>query len=663
MNGLTAGEIERVADVVIFIAYTAIPLQLVRIWCSNSMAKVDQYVGLCFFSFILSCGFVHLLSALSVGIAYTATAKLVCAVASLVFVAVIQLSSNQVKALLTQGTELQENVYHLDRSAAELFERNVELIRENAEILVYAEKVERDNEEMNRLAKAKSSFMAMISHEIRTPLNAIMGSVDLMTNGGVARFSDEDREYLVVIRDSGRLLLNLLNDVIDAGSIDVGNFALDDDMFKLRDLVHTTVKIIEDRAIDRRLRVDVVVDHAAPSAVTMDRRRLQQILLNTLTNAIKFTPAGGLITVRISVWSMDDLDMWRAREDVVLARTSDLAPTGVKVSSTLSPDLNLISLDAAMGESGESGEPDEPGGPGGPGGPGREQTTPDFLVLEIEDTGIGIPRDRQQDVFERFERVGTKNEKIVSGGSGLGLYITYKIVTAMGGLILLRSKEGVGSRFSILFPMASVQCDSDVCEDSDTSTNSGASHPMLSSTRVTTTSSLSGTDCSIEEALLRTFVLVAEDNKMNRMVMERMFIRLHCASNVQFVANGKDAVDVVELADEPFPLIFMDMHMPVMDGDAATRQIRTLRGRDAFIVLVSAEHVPGWRDMGFDAAILKPFTIKILKNAIYDYIHERTVRAQQLEAERERQRGQSRPREEFFVPISSPITITEPRGG
>ena len=594
-----AERIAKSADVVIFVSYMLIPLQLVGMWFSVSMARVDQHVVVCFFSFILTCGFTHLFNVLSLPEGYVAAAKVLCAVASAISVIVLQLSWHQVTLLLTRGHELQRSMNYLSNATAEMFERNVELIRENAEILIYAEKVERDNEEMDRLSKAKSSFMAMISHEIRTPLNAIMGSVDLMTSSSVSRFSDEDKEYLAVIRDSGRLLLNLLNDVIDAGSIDVGNFRLDSDVFNLMDLVHTTIKIIEARATSRRLRLDVVVDHSVPGLIKTDRRRLQQVLLNTLTNAIKFTPAEGLITVRVCVWSQGDLDMWKLRDDVVTARTSDLPPTDV----------------------------DSPPVPENQTGSGSAETSKDreYLVLEVDDTGIGIPEEKQHDVFERFERVGEKGSEIVSGGSGLGLYITYKIVTAMGGVIFLRSEKGVGSRFSIVFPMDNVHCDSDAQEESDTSTSSAASMRVASNTS-NLSSSTSSDNILIEDALLTTFVLVAEDNKLNRMVMERMFIRLHCASNVHFVQDGKEAVEVMGTVDDPFPLVFMDMHMPIMEGDVATQQIRLTRGRKAFIVLVSAEHVPGWREMGFDAAILKPFTLKILRKAIYDYIRERTNR-------------------------------------
>ncbi len=214
----------------------------------------------------------------------------------------------------------------------------------------------------------------------------------------------------------------------------------------------------------------------------------------------------------------------------------------------------------------------------------------DGVALEVEDTGVGIPADKFEVIFESFQQADISTTRRF-GGTGLGLTITRHLVQAMGGDVKVESRLGAGTTFRCSLPLPG--CDAPAVQI-DTS----------------------GAQERIRRSL---YVLVAEDNPVNSTVVSRMLQRLGHRAKV--VTDGRSAV--TEFARGDFDVVFMDWHMPDMDGLAATREIReTLSGARVPILAMTANVLPDqWsccREAGMDALLVKPLTLSALRRALVD---------------------------------------------
>jgi signal transduction histidine kinase/DNA-binding response OmpR family regulator len=252
----------------------------------------------------------------------------------------------------------------------------------------------------------KSEFLANMSHELRTPLNAIIGFSELLKDGLAGGLAPEQKEYVSDIFASGTHLLDLINDILDLSKIEAGMMVLDPEPVEVETLLQGALTIMREKAARHRVELALQCEQGL-LAIEADPRKLKQILFNLLSNAVKFTPDGGRVT----------LGARRVGRDAV--RLHDGTPG------------RMFRLPA--GE-----EKDE------------------FLEVSVTDTGIGIPDERFENLFQPFVQVDSSPARRHSG-TGLGLAMIRRLTELHGGTVGVSSRPVQGSRFVVWIPYRRVQ--------------------------------------------------------------------------------------------------------------------------------------------------------------------------------------------------------------
>ncbi len=372
-------------------------------------------------------------------------------------------------------------------------------------------------------AEIKAHFLAQMSHEIRTPLNGMLGLTNMLLD---TNLESNQRELVRGISDSNKILLNLVNDILDTSQIDAGMLKIEHVALDLTEVAKTTLLPHSNLCQTKGIGLVVDIDKSL-SMVMGDSLRISQILNNLVSNAIKFTECGAI--------------------QVKFERVKDSQ-----------------------------------------------------LRISVADSGIGMSAEQQKKLFQRYVQADADTARKY-GGTGLGLSICKKLVELMNGEISCSSEPSKGSVFWVTLPLVEVA-----------KTSKPQEAIQISS-----------------QACFHGKILLAEDNAINQKVALAFFKKL--GLTVKVAENGRKAVTL--WAEEEFDMIFMDGHMPELDGLAATLEIRQAEAAKgckpipiiAFTADVISKEVEICKKMGMNDFLPKPFELQRLKDILIKWLPTESI--------------------------------------
>jgi len=375
--------------------------------------------------------------------------------------------------------------------------------------------------------KTTEMFLASMSHEIRTPLNGIIGLSEVLDK---TPLTEEQKEFVSIIRESSNNLRVIVNDILDVSKMNAGKMELENISFDLFTKIEASVGIFTPKIEEKGISLDLSIDPKIPRQVIGDPTRLSQVIINLVSNALKFTDQGGKIEV--------------------------------------SADFIL-----------------------------KEEGAVSYKI-SVSDSGIGMTQEQQEKIFDAYSQATVSTTR-KSGGTGLGLTISSKIIKSMGGELKVESEEGEGATFFFVLTM-------DIAE-------------------IPSVETVVKEEEKVEEK--KNFddlhILVAEDNPINQKLIK--IVLENFGLNVTLTANGQEAYDA--RVSGTYDMVFMDIQMPIMGGVEATHEILKYEEKNGLahipIIALTANALAGDKEKymaeGMDGYATKPLDVKVLETLITHY--------------------------------------------
>ncbi len=434
-------------------------------------------------------------------------------------------------------------------------------------------------------SRTKSEFLANMSHEIRTPMTAILGFTDvLLEHDKLDNMSPGRIEAAKTIKRNGEYLLQLVNDILDLSKIEAGKMRVEWVRCSPCRIVAEVTSLARVRADAKGLPLNFEYIGAIPETIQTDPTRLRQILINVISNAIKFTEVGSVRLVTQFMEGPRSQGAEGARDQEWHGRLGR-EEGAENTADTATPRGKFL----------------DPLGP---------RSLGPFLQFDVIDTGLGMTEEQVARLFQPFMQADASTTRRF-GGTGLGLVISKRLAALLGGdIVVVETQKGVGTRIRVTVatgPLKGVK----MIEDPLSAT-------VLAPDKTKTTTS---TDLEI---LVGYRILLAEDGPDNQRLIAHVLRK--SGADVTIIENGKLAVDAALAAwDEgkPFDLILMDMQMPVMDGYQATNLLRQ-KGYTGSIIALTAHAMASDREKCINAGCndyaTKPINRKQLITMIRRYI-------------------------------------------
>jgi len=395
------------------------------------------------------------------------------------------------------------------------------------------EKAEHEAEDASR---AKGDFLSHMSHEIRSPLNAVIGMINIANE---EKTLEGVKVYLEKAGNAAKHVLGVINDILDMSKIEANKLELSFAEFDFGKMMTNITDVTGIRAQEKNIKITVKMNPNIPQFVISDELRLSQVITNLMTNAIKFTPDNGTVT------------------------------------------LNAEKTEESMAD--------------------NEIT----LRIEVADSGIGISPEQQAKLFTAYNQADRTIAKQF-GGTGLGLAISKRIIELMQGSIWIESELGKGAKFIFTLKMKKGQ--GTAVKTDDTASSAAPA-------------GIKATDLHLQNIT----ILAAEDMDFNREVLSKYLEKT--GVTIDYAENGMEAVEKFKVNYDKYSLILMDINMPVMNGDEATKIIRALdfkKAKEIPIIAMTAdvfkEDVEKCLSIGMNDHISKPIIPRIIYTKLKQHL-------------------------------------------
>ena len=377
-------------------------------------------------------------------------------------------------------------------------------------------KLQDEKERAEIEAKGNAQCLSIICHEVRTPLSSSSGILELLRD---TELSPNQLDYLNTLQFSSNYLISLSDNVLALNKLNVTKPEIRNEQFNLKATFEHLINLLESNAIENNTKIILEYDPRIPREIIGDKTKISQILINILSNAVRFTDNG-------KIWIR-----------------------------TLAKNFSDNSVE---------------------------------VLIEIQDTGIGIPEEEHQLIFEPFSQ-GLISKSVKKGGTGLGLAIVKVLLEILGSKIHVSSEIGVGSNFWFTLdfglPIAPVKIKQQLNKDRSA-------------------------------AFANKSVLIVEDDLISQMITKKLLERENM--NCMISDNGQEAIDLIK--NKNFNLVLMDLSLHGINGQAAVREIRKFNKHIPIIALTAVNIDEKWQELksaGFNDVIPKPFKIDHLFKKIY----------------------------------------------
>ncbi|WP_413366858.1 CHASE3 domain-containing protein [Lysinibacillus sp. 3P01SB] len=493
----------------------------------------------------------------------------------------------QSEELQTQSEELQMQTDALSAINKQLEERTKDAETKSRDLEKAKKELEEIAEQLQLNSNYKSEFLANMSHELRTPLNSILILSEMLVENGSNNLSDEETEFAKVIHSSGEDLLSLINDILDLSKVEAGKIDVLFGEVNLSELPTQMDQLFSPVAKRKNIEFNITQADSIPEVFYTDAKKFQQILKNLLSNAFKFTEQG---SVSLNINRLHDQHVTSCMQNI----------------------------------------------------------SPDWLEVSVTDTGIGIPEDKHQLIFETFQQAdGATVRKY--GGSGLGLSICREFSKLLGAKITLESEEGKGSTFTLVIPSlpngigeeeqmklsyaeisAASAADYDDIEELEELEAMEASRfeeqPVEEQEEEKELAALSPQNEL--EVFQNKRVLIVDDDNRNIYALKRVLENRGMETLV--AKDGLECLDIMK-EDHNIDVVLMDIMMPNMDGYETMSIIRNeMKLTDLPIIALTAKAMKNDRDKSLEAGasdyISKPLNLEQLFSVLRVWLVSKGVK-------------------------------------